>query len=73
MLFCVGWTDRAPVRRQREAFMQLELFHPQPEQQQEYPVWEQLSQEQRSALIVNLVKLMKKTLLPAPKEDHDER
>jgi hypothetical protein len=73
MLFCVGWTHRAPVRRRREAFMQLELFSLQPEQKQDNPVWEQLSREQRSALIANLVKLMKKTLLPAPKEDHDER
>jgi hypothetical protein len=53
--------------------MQLELFHQQPEPQQDYPVWEQLSQEQRSALIAILLKLMKKTLLPAPKEDNDER
>jgi hypothetical protein len=73
MLFCVGWTHRVPVRRQREAFMQLELFPRQPEQKEEYSVWEQLSQEQRSALIASLAKLMKKTLLPAPKEDNDER
>jgi hypothetical protein len=73
MLFCIGWTHRAPVRRQREAFMQLEFFPRQPEQKREDPVWEQLSQEQRSALIASLVKLMKKTLLPAPKEDNDER
>lgn len=73
MLFFVGWTHLAPVRRQKEAFMQLELFFRQPEQKQDYPVWEQWSQEQRSALIAILVKLMKKTLLPAHKEDHDER
>lgn len=53
--------------------MQLEFFPRQPEQKREDPVWEQLSQEQRSALIASLVKLMKKTLLPAPKEDNDER
>jgi hypothetical protein len=53
--------------------MQLELFHPQPEKREEYRIWEQLSQEQRSALIASLVKLMKKTLLSAPREDNDER
>ena len=53
--------------------MQLELFPRQSEHKQENPVWEQLSQEQRSALVASLVKLMKKTLLPAPREDNDER
>jgi len=73
MLFCVGCTHRTPVRRQREAFMQLELFPRQSEHKQKNPVWEQLSQEQHSALIASLVKLMKKTLLPATREENDER
>lgn len=53
--------------------MQLDLFLQQPEPQQKYPVWEQLNQEQRVALITILRRLMKKILLPAPKEDPDER
>ena len=53
--------------------MQLELFPRQSEHKQENPVWEQLNQEQHSALIASLVKLMKKTLLPATREENDER
>jgi len=53
--------------------MQLELFHPKPQRRQEHRIWEQLIQEQRSALITILLRLMKKAVLLPPKEDDHER
>ena len=72
MLCAVAWTQSTHVQRRRRAPMQLELLPPH-KSPQSLRVWEGMTQEQRTALIAALARLMRMVVTTEPRRNPDER
>jgi hypothetical protein len=73
MLFFVGVTRHSDRRRERRIRMQLNLFDNRPRNPNAPPIWEHLGPDERTRVIVVLVRAMREMVRPEKRRVNDER